>query len=99
MIVEVKKMLSQNFGKKDIEEANFVLGIEIHRDRSSKAIEMDLGLQINLFTHKKRTRTRKIKVCENADPTQSNPLGLQFMRIGPNCSWIGSPFFFLFYTM
>ena len=32
-LMDVKRMLSQNFDMKDLGEANFVLGIEIHRDR------------------------------------------------------------------
>ena len=34
--MDVKRMLSQNFDMKDLGEANFVLGIEIHRDRDHK---------------------------------------------------------------
>ena len=35
-LMDVKRMLSQNFDMKDLGEANFVLGIEIHRDRDHK---------------------------------------------------------------
>ena len=36
LLMDVKRMLSQNFDMKDLGEANFVLGIEIHRDRDHK---------------------------------------------------------------
>ena len=36
LLMNVKRMLSQNFDMKDLGEANFVLGIEIHRDRDHK---------------------------------------------------------------
>jgi hypothetical protein len=34
LLLEMKKFLSLNFDMKDFDEASFVLGIEIHRDRS-----------------------------------------------------------------
>ena len=34
MLHEVKQLLSSHFEMKDLENASFVLGIEIHRDRS-----------------------------------------------------------------
>ena len=33
LLLEMKKFLSSNFDMKDLGEASFVLGIEIHRDR------------------------------------------------------------------
>ena len=33
LLLETKKFLSSNFNMKDLSEASFVLGIEIHRDR------------------------------------------------------------------
>ena len=36
LLMNAKRMLSQNFDMKDLGEANFVLGIEIHRDRDHK---------------------------------------------------------------
>ena len=33
LLLETKKFLSSNFDMKDLGEASFVLGIEIHRDR------------------------------------------------------------------
>ena len=33
LLLETKKFLSSNFEMKDLDEASFVLGIEIHRDR------------------------------------------------------------------
>ena len=34
LLLETKKFLSSNFDMKDLGEASFVLGIEIHRDRT-----------------------------------------------------------------
>jgi hypothetical protein len=36
MLLEIKRFLSFNFDMKDLDEALFVLGIEIHRDRRKK---------------------------------------------------------------
>ena len=33
LLLEMKKFLSLNFDMKDLSEASFILGIEIHRDR------------------------------------------------------------------
>jgi hypothetical protein len=33
LLIETKKFLSSNFDMKDLGEASFILGIEIHRDR------------------------------------------------------------------
>ena len=33
LLLEAKKFLSSNFNMKDLGEASFILGIEIHRDR------------------------------------------------------------------
>ena len=33
LLLEIKKFLSSNFDMKDLGEASFILGIEIHRDR------------------------------------------------------------------
>jgi Reverse transcriptase (RNA-dependent DNA polymerase) len=34
MLFETKRFLSKKFDKKDLGEASYVIGIEIHRDRS-----------------------------------------------------------------
>ena len=36
LLLETKKFLSSNFDMKDLDEASFVLGIEIHRDRRKR---------------------------------------------------------------
>jgi hypothetical protein len=33
LLLEIKRFLSSNFDMKDLGEASFILGIEIHRDR------------------------------------------------------------------
>ena len=35
-LMNFKRMLLQNFDMKDLGEANFVLGLEIHRDRDQR---------------------------------------------------------------
>ena len=42
LLMNVKRMLSQNFDMKDLGEANFVLGIEIHKDRDHKFLGLSL---------------------------------------------------------
>jgi hypothetical protein len=40
LLLEMKKFLSLNFDMKDLGEASFVLGIEIHRDRRKGVLEL-----------------------------------------------------------
>ena len=40
LLFETKKLLSSNFNMKDLSEASFVLGIEIHRDRRKGVLEL-----------------------------------------------------------
>ena len=47
LIRETKRFLSQNFDMKDIGEASYVLGIEIHRDRSKKILGLSQKAYIN----------------------------------------------------
>jgi hypothetical protein len=39
-LLETKKFLSSNFDMKDLGEASFILGIEIHRDRRKRVLEL-----------------------------------------------------------
>jgi hypothetical protein len=48
LLLETKKFLSSNFDMKDLGEASFVLGIEIHRDRRKRV----LGLSQNAYLGK-----------------------------------------------
>ena len=40
LLLEMKKFLSSNFDMKDLGEASFILGIEIHRDRRKGVLEL-----------------------------------------------------------
>jgi hypothetical protein len=48
LLLETKKFLSSNFNMKDLGEASFVLGIEIHRDRRKRV----LGLSQKAYLEK-----------------------------------------------
>ena len=48
LLLETKKFLSSNFDMKDLGEASFVLGIEIHRDRRKGV----LGLSQKVYLEK-----------------------------------------------
>jgi hypothetical protein len=48
LLLETKKVLSLNFDIKDLSKASFVLGIEIHRDRSKGV----LGLSQKAYIEK-----------------------------------------------
>jgi len=48
LLLEMKKFLSSNFDMKDLGEASFVLGIEIHRDRRKEV----LGLSQKTYLEK-----------------------------------------------
>jgi hypothetical protein len=40
LLLEMKKFLSSNFDMKDLSEALFVLGIEIHRNRRKRVLRL-----------------------------------------------------------
>jgi hypothetical protein len=40
LLLETKSFLSSNFDMKDLGEASFVLGIEIHRDRRNRVLKL-----------------------------------------------------------
>jgi hypothetical protein len=40
LLLEIKRFLSSNFDMKDLGEASFVLGIEIHRDRRNEVLRL-----------------------------------------------------------
>jgi hypothetical protein len=48
LLMEMKKFLSSNFNMKDLGDASFVLGIEIHRDRRNRV----LGLSQKAYIEK-----------------------------------------------
>jgi hypothetical protein len=48
LLLETKRVLSSNFDMKDLGEASFILGIEIHRDRRKGV----LGLSHNAYMEK-----------------------------------------------
>ena len=48
LLLETKKFLSSKFDTKDLGEASFVLGIEIHRDRENEV----LGLSQKAYLEK-----------------------------------------------
>ena len=58
LLHESKKFLSQNFEMKDLGEASYVIGIEIHRDRSQRV----LGLSQKAYIEKVLKRFR-MKDC------------------------------------
>jgi hypothetical protein len=40
LLLEIKRFLSSNFDMKDLDEASFILGIKIHRDRRKGVLEL-----------------------------------------------------------
>ena len=60
LLLETKKFLSSEFDMKDFGEASFVLGIEIHRDRSKGV----LGLSQKAYIEK----ILKKSICTNVVP-------------------------------
>jgi hypothetical protein len=52
MLLEAKKFLSSSFDMKDLNEASFLLGIEIHRDRRKGV----LGLLQKAYVEKVRKK-------------------------------------------
>ena len=58
LLLETKKFLSCKFHMKDLGEASYVLGIEIHRDRSNGI----LGLSQKIYILRKYSRST---ICTN----------------------------------
>jgi hypothetical protein len=40
LLLEIKRFLSSNFDMKDLSEASFIVGIEIHRDRRKGVLRL-----------------------------------------------------------
>jgi hypothetical protein len=49
LLLETKKFLSSKFDMKDLGEASFILGIEIHRDRSKGVLGLSQNAYIEFF--------------------------------------------------
>lgn len=47
MLHETKQFLSQNFEMKDMGEASYVIGIEIHKDRNQRVLSLSQKTYIN----------------------------------------------------
>ena len=60
LLLETKKFLSSNFDMKDLGEASFVLGIEIHRDRRKVVLRLSQKAYIQ--------KVLKNTVCMRASP-------------------------------
>jgi hypothetical protein len=52
LLPEIKRFLSSNFDMKDLGEASFVLGIEIHRDKRKGVLELSHNTYIEKFLNK-----------------------------------------------
>ena len=67
LLHETKRFLTKNFEMKDLGDASFVLGIQIHRDRSRGT----LGLSQTSYIEKvlKRYGMHDSRVCEYLDLT------------------------------
>ena len=83
---------------KSLESPGYCQACRINRRNqqfSVRTVEMDSDPRMDPFIRKKcRIRTQRIKVHKNADPIESDPLGLQSSRTGPNRSRTGPHFFF-----
>jgi hypothetical protein len=64
LLHHTKQFLSQNFEMKDLGEASYVLGIEIHRDRSQKM----LGLSHKAYIKRVMKKFRMHECTPNASP-------------------------------
>ena len=49
LLLETKKFLSSKFDIKDLDEASFVLGIEIHRDREKRVLGLSQKAYLKKF--------------------------------------------------
>jgi hypothetical protein len=59
MLRETKKFLSSNFDMKDLDEASYVLGIEIHRDRKNGVLGLSQKAYLEKILKKYNMHTSK----------------------------------------
>jgi len=97
LLYETKGFLSSNFDMKDLGDASYVLGIEIHRDRSKGA----LGLSQKAYIEKVLKRYNMHKCSSTAAPvvkgdkfgqfqSPRNQLEIDQMRTIPYASAVGN---------
>ena len=97
LLYETKGFLSSNFDIKDLGDASYVLGIEIHRDRSKGA----LGLSQMAYIEKVLKRYNMHKCLRTAAPvvkgdkfgqfqSPRNQIEIDQMRTTPYASIVGS---------
>ena len=97
LLYEIKGFLSSNFNMKDLGDASYVLGIEIHRDRSKGA----LGLSQKAYIEKVLKRYNMHKCSGTTAPVVKgdkfgqfqgprNQLEIDQMRTIPYASAVGS---------
>jgi hypothetical protein len=52
LLLEIKRVLSSNFDMKDLGEASFIIGIEIHRDRKNGVLGLSEKAYLEKFLKK-----------------------------------------------
>ena len=97
LIRETKRFLSQNFDMKDIGEASYVLGIEIHRDRSKKILGLSQKAYINKILERFNMRNCSGSIAPivkgdkfSLSQCPKNSLELESMKNIPYASAVGS---------
>ena len=61
LLLETKKFLSSKFDMKDLGEASFILGIEIHRDRENDILGIQYAQLINFIKGILRKSSKEIQ--------------------------------------
>ena len=96
LIRETKRFLSQNFDMKDIGEASYVLGIEIHRDRSKKILGLSQKAYINKILERFNMRNCSGSIAPivkgdkfSLSQCPKNSLELESMKNIPYASAVG----------
>jgi len=97
MIRETKEFLSKNFDMKDLGEASYVIGIEIHRDRSRKILGLSQKAYINKILERYNMKNCSTSIAPivkgdkfSLSQCPKTPLELESMKNIPYASAGGS---------
>jgi hypothetical protein len=97
LLHETKQLLSQSFEMKDLGEASYVIGIEIHKDRQQKMLRLSQRAYIEKVLKRFRMSDCKSSVALitkgerfNKDQCPKNELEQQQMKSIPYASAVGS---------
>jgi hypothetical protein len=105
LLHEIKQFLSQNFEMKDLGEASYVIGIEIHRDRNQRILRLSQKAYIEKVLERFKLKNCSTSVTPivkgdkfSKDQCPQNALEQEQMKNIPYTSAVGSLLYAQVYT-